>query len=151
MTNVDTIENEDGRARSLPDRCIVAEGRCAAGCAVAMLGFAAGLLVVAPPAWAADEPTRIQPAAEGVGATAVRVQPIAKQFARPISPTSPTAARARSRSSFANSCVHRRRPHRVPHLLAAPSDDAILRRLGAAGRRFDGTAVRERMFFQARR
>jgi hypothetical protein len=73
-----------------PVRCrtaaLLQKGRCAAGCAVAMLGFAAGLLVVAPPAWAADEPTRIQPAAEGVGATAVRVQPIAKQFAPPNQP-----------------------------------------------------------------
>ena len=38
------------------------------------------------PVRAADEPTRIQPTAEGVGATGVRVQPIAKQFAPPNQP-----------------------------------------------------------------
>ena len=60
--------------------------RPAAGRAAAMLAFAAGLLVAALGARAADEPARPQPTAERAVADSVRVQPTAKQFAPPNQP-----------------------------------------------------------------
>jgi NAD(P)-dependent dehydrogenase (short-subunit alcohol dehydrogenase family) len=60
--------------------------RPAAGRAAAMLAFAAGLLVAALGARAADEPARPQPHAERAVADSVRVQPTAKQFAPPNQP-----------------------------------------------------------------
>src|SRR5712671_1829640 len=55
--------------------------RSTAGRAVAMLAFAAGLLVAALGARAGDEPARLWPTAERAGTDSVRVQPTAKQFA----------------------------------------------------------------------
>jgi NAD(P)-dependent dehydrogenase (short-subunit alcohol dehydrogenase family) len=60
--------------------------RPAAGRAAAMRAFAAGLLVAALGARAADEPARPQPTAERAVADSVRVQPTAKQFAPPNQP-----------------------------------------------------------------
>ena len=60
--------------------------RSTAGRAVAMLAFAAGLLVAALGARAADEPARPPPTAEQAGTDSVRVQPIEKQFAPPNQP-----------------------------------------------------------------
>ena len=60
--------------------------RPAAGRAAAMLAFAAGLLVAALGARAADEPARPRPTAERAGTDSVRVQPTAKQFAPPNQP-----------------------------------------------------------------
>ena len=60
--------------------------RAAAGRAAAMLAFAAGLLVAALGARAADEPARPQPTAERAGTDSVRVQPTARQFAPPNQP-----------------------------------------------------------------
>ena len=58
----------------------------AAGRAMAMLAFAAGLLVAALGAPAADEPVRSQSTAERDGTDSARVQPAAKQFATPNQP-----------------------------------------------------------------
>jgi hypothetical protein len=54
--------------------------------AAAMLSFAAGLLVAALGAWAADEPARLRLAVERAGADIVRFQPTAEQFAPPNQP-----------------------------------------------------------------
>ena len=54
--------------------------------AAAMLAFAAGLLVAALGAWAADEPARPRPTAERAGTDIVRFQPTAEQFAPPNQP-----------------------------------------------------------------
>jgi hypothetical protein len=54
--------------------------------AAAMLAFAAGLLIAALGARAADEPARPQPTAERTGTDSLRVQPTAKQFAPPNQP-----------------------------------------------------------------
>jgi hypothetical protein len=51
-----------------------------------MLAFAAGLLVAAVGAPAADEPARSRPTAERAGTDSVRVQPTARQFAPPNLP-----------------------------------------------------------------
>ena len=53
----------------------------AAARAGAMLAFAAGLLVAALGAWAADEPARPRPTAERAGTDIVRFQPTAERFA----------------------------------------------------------------------
>ena len=60
--------------------------RPAAASAVAMLAFAAGLLVAALGAWAADEPARPRPTVERAGTDIVRFQPTAEQFAPPNQP-----------------------------------------------------------------
>lgn len=60
--------------------------RPGAGRAAAMLAFAAGLLVAALGARAADEPARPQPAAERAGTDSSRAQPTAEQFAPPNQP-----------------------------------------------------------------
>jgi hypothetical protein len=54
--------------------------------AAAMLAFAAGLLVAALGAWAADEPARPRLTDERAGTHSVRAQPTAKQFAQPNQP-----------------------------------------------------------------
>lgn len=58
----------------------------AAARAAAMLAFAAGLLVAALGAWAADEPARPRPNAERANADIVRFQPTADQLAPPNQP-----------------------------------------------------------------
>jgi hypothetical protein len=60
--------------------------RPAAARAAAMLAFAAGLLVAALGAWAADQPARPRPTMERAGADIVRFQPTAEQFAPPNQP-----------------------------------------------------------------
>jgi hypothetical protein len=60
--------------------------RPAAGRTAAMLAFAAGFLVAAVGAWAADAPVRPQPTAARAGADSVRAQPTARQFAPPSQP-----------------------------------------------------------------
>lgn len=52
----------------------------------AVLGLAAGLLVAALGAWAADEPARRRPTVERAGTDIVRFQPTAEQFAPPNRP-----------------------------------------------------------------
>jgi hypothetical protein len=59
--------------------------RAAVSRTAAMLAFAAGLLVAALGAGAA-EPARAQPTAERAATDSVRGQPIAEQFARPNQP-----------------------------------------------------------------
>jgi hypothetical protein len=54
--------------------------------AAAMLAFAAGLLVAALGASAADQPARPRPTVERTGADIVRFQPTAEQFAPPNQP-----------------------------------------------------------------
>jgi len=58
----------------------------AADCAMAMLAFAAGLLVTTLAARAADEPARPRPTVEQGGTDSVRVQPTEKSFAPPNQP-----------------------------------------------------------------
>lgn len=58
----------------------------AAAHAAAMLAFAAGLLVAALGAWAADEPAQPRPTVERAGTHSVRFQPTAEQFAPPNQP-----------------------------------------------------------------
>jgi hypothetical protein len=58
----------------------------AADRAAAMLAFAAGFLVAALGARAADEPARPRPAAERAGTDSARAQPTAEQFAPPNQP-----------------------------------------------------------------
>jgi hypothetical protein len=58
----------------------------AAARAAVMLAFAAGLLVGALGAWAADEPARPRPTVERAGTDIVRFQPTAEQFAPPNQP-----------------------------------------------------------------
>jgi hypothetical protein len=58
----------------------------AAGRAAAMVAFAAGFLVAALGARAADEPARPRPAAERAGTDSARAQPTAEQFAPPNQP-----------------------------------------------------------------
>jgi hypothetical protein len=60
--------------------------RSTAGRAVAMLAFAAALLVAALGARAGDEAARPRPTAERAGTDSVRMQPTAKQFAPPNQP-----------------------------------------------------------------
>ena len=60
--------------------------RPAAARAAAMLAFAAGLLVAALGAWAADEPARLRPTVERAGTDIVRFQPTAEQLAPPNQP-----------------------------------------------------------------
>ncbi len=60
--------------------------RPAAARAAAMLAFAAGLLVAALGAWAADEPARPRPTVERAGTDIVRFRPTAEQFAPPNQP-----------------------------------------------------------------
>ena len=68
--------------------------RPAAARAAAMLAFAAGLLVAALGARAADEPARPVPAVERAGTDIVRFQSTAEQFAPPNRPdTSASDAR----------------------------------------------------------
>ncbi len=62
------------------------QDRPAAGRTAAILAFAAGLLVAAVGAWAADAPVRPQPTAERAGTGSVRAQPTARQFAPPTQP-----------------------------------------------------------------
>jgi hypothetical protein len=54
--------------------------------AAAMLAFAAGLLVGALGARAAEEPARPRPTAERGGTDSIRVQPTARRFAPPNQP-----------------------------------------------------------------
>ena len=60
--------------------------RPAAARTAAMLAFAAGLLVAALGAWAADELARPRPTVERAGTDIVHFQPIAEQFAPPNQP-----------------------------------------------------------------
>jgi hypothetical protein len=60
--------------------------RASAGHTAAMLAFAAGFLVAAVGAWAADAPVRPQATAERAAADIVRPQPTAKQFTPPSQP-----------------------------------------------------------------
>jgi hypothetical protein len=60
--------------------------RPAAARAAAMLAFAAGLLVAALGASAADQPARPRPTVEQTGTDIVRFQPTAEQFAPPNQP-----------------------------------------------------------------
>ena len=72
---------------------LLVEALQAAG--VIMLTFAAGLLVAAIGARAADEPTRPQPTVERVCTDCHCMQPTAKQFATPNQPdVNPNDARA---------------------------------------------------------
>ena len=64
----------------------VGEVAPAADCAMAMLAFAAGLLVTTLAARAADEPARPRPTVEQGGTDSVRVQPTEKSFAPPNQP-----------------------------------------------------------------
>jgi hypothetical protein len=82
---VDLVVNKTGirtEARLTPWN----KDRPAAGGAVAMLAFAAGLIVAAVGARAADEPARPRPTAERASTDSVRVQPTAKQFTPPNQP-----------------------------------------------------------------
>jgi hypothetical protein len=60
--------------------------RPAADCAMAMLAFAAGLLVTTLTGRAVDEPARPRPTAEQGGTDSARVQPTEKSFAPPNQP-----------------------------------------------------------------
>lgn len=124
---VDVVVNNAG----LPNVASLTPGhkdRPAAGRSAAMLAFAAGFLVAAVGAWAADAPVRAQPTAELAAADSVRAPPTGKQFAPPSQPDAsdrdfiyvdelyrqligpPPATSTRSRSST--------------RLRAAPRDDA---------------------------
>jgi hypothetical protein len=96
--------------------------------AAAMLAFAAGLLVAALGARAADEPARPQPTAEQAGTNSARAQPTAEQFAPPNQPdisaddarTVDTLYRQLIGAPPATSSGSRS----APRLPTAPSDDA---------------------------
>ena len=82
---VDLVVNDAGIPNVAPFTPRHEDGP-AAGSAAAMLAFAAGLLIAALGARAADEPARPQPTAERTGTDSLRVQPTAKQFAPPNQP-----------------------------------------------------------------
>ena len=88
--------------------------RPVAGRAAAMLAFAAGLLVAALGARAADAPARPQPTAERAGADSAACGRLRSSSRRLISPTSAPATRDTSTSSIASSSVRCRRPRRIP-------------------------------------
>ena len=94
---------------------------------VIMLTFAAGLLVAAIGARAAEEPARLQPTAEQVHTDSHRMRRPRRSSCRPISPTSTPTMRAPLTSSITCSLVHSRRTHRIPAqapgLRAVSSDD----------------------------
>jgi NAD(P)-dependent dehydrogenase (short-subunit alcohol dehydrogenase family) len=122
---VDIVVNNAG----IPDVAPLApwqKDRPAPGRAAAMLAFAAGLLVAALGARAADQPAR--PQSRDPARSAFVRSRLRSSSRRPISPTSAPATRATSTSSIASSSVRRQRPRRVParapRLRAAPSDNA---------------------------
>jgi hypothetical protein len=82
---VDIVVNNAGIPNLAP-LTVWQKDRSTAGRAVAMLAFAAGLLVAALGARAGDEPARPWPTAERAGTDSARVQPTAKQFAPPNQP-----------------------------------------------------------------
>jgi hypothetical protein len=84
VVQFDLVVNNAGMSNVAPLRPWH-KGRPAAGRAAAMLAFAAGLLVAALGAGAA-EPARAQPTAERAGTDIVRFQPTAQQFAPPNQP-----------------------------------------------------------------
>jgi hypothetical protein len=102
--------------------------RPTAGPAVAMLAFAAGFLVAALGARAADEPARPRPAAERAGTDSARAQPTAEQFAPPNQPDI-SADDARTVDTLYRQLIGAPPAtslgsHSAPRLPTAPSDDA---------------------------
>jgi hypothetical protein len=85
FVQVDVVVNNAGIPNLAP-LTAWQKDRSTAGRAVAMLAFAAGLLVAALGARAGDEPARLWPTAERAGPDSARVQPTAKQFAPPNQP-----------------------------------------------------------------
>jgi hypothetical protein len=109
--------------------------RPAAGRAAAMLAFAAGLLVAALGARAADEPARPRPAAERAGTDSARAQPTAEQFAPPNQPDISADDARTSTRYIASSSVRRRQLRRAPARRPAFGQRQAMTPPGASGAR----------------
>src|SRR5262245_60127604 len=103
--------------------------RLIAGAAAAMLAFAVGLLVAVFGSLAADPPTRPQTTVEPAGASSVRRQPTAREFAPPNQPDVSASDARDIDCSTASSSVRRRRLRRVltriPRAVLTPSAELV--------------------------
>jgi hypothetical protein len=123
LGQIDLVVNNAGIPKMVP---LTPEHkrRPAPGRVAPILAFAAGLLVAALGAEAADEPTRSRPTAERAGTDSVRVPPTARQLAPPSQPDV-SASDARYVDELYRQLIG---PPPVTslgsRLRAAPSDDA---------------------------